>query len=1233
MSLAGNKTTYRKLLRKKLDISEVENLLAPAQFHDWQAAYSSLTRIANKFKLHDFLADLFPTLFTILENAAYPDRALINLERFIERSENRLELLQSFQGESRTIELLITLFSGSQFLSEILLLHPEFFELIKDSRSLSSPKSKEQLFLQAQEMTSHHSDSADQLDALRQFQRLEILRIGAGDLTNLIDLQLVVAQLSDLADALIEHCLRIVAANLNLPTDGFAVIALGKLGGRELNYSSDIDLLFLCREDSRERQRLGEKLVGELTRSTEYGFLYRVDVSLRPWGTSGKLVPTLDEHIHYLKRQARLWEKQAMLKARFVAGDDSPGNEFLRESKPLIFDLAKQPLQESIYGMKARIEQQLNQKGQGWGEVKSGVGSIRDVEFLTQYLQLLHGAKHPEIRSRNTLDALDRLASCQILPIHEYRVLADGYTFLRTVEHHLQIMHYWQTHSLPKDSRELNYLARRLGFQGLDMGKQLMQRYQQHRDAIRSIYLHYLGNEKVRKQTGYSPSLFDSDHSAHISRMDRSYPETFSDDEIRRHAELVEQLSDERLVAMDAAPLENDAWRITIVAYDYFGELSIICGLLFVYGLNIIDGNIFTYEPAEDVESGKKFSSQIKYQGEQLPHSQRVTGRRKIVDVFTVQPVSGKIAPGLWEEYREELSQLLRLLRLKHYSEAQGYLARRVAGAIPKYVPAAEKLLPVEIEIDNSVSMNYTLLRIDAPDTIGFLYEFTNALTLNGIYISRVMVSSFGHRVHDTLFVTDGKGQKITDPRVQHQLRVATVLVKHFTHLLPRSSNPESALLHFRELISRLFASPDWQIRLVSLERPEVLNALVKLLGVSDFLWDDFLRMQHENLFPVIRDPEKLKTAKSKTALRKELAENLEVAGDNTAKRSILNEFKDREIFRIDMRYILGHTGDFRKFSRELSALAEVVVEAAYQICLNQLVKRFGRPKLEDKKKCRAALCAMGKFGGRELGFASDIELLFIYEGKGQTSGKKKINNAEFFEKLVEEFTRTIKTKHEGIFEVDLQLRPYGKAGSKAVSLESFEKYFSPKGAAWEYERQALVKLRPVAGDQHLGKRLTSLRDRFLYENKSYDITAMRAIRERQMRELVAGGTINAKFSSGGLVDLEYLVQALQIMHGHKHPSLKNPNTHKALAALLEQKIISEADYQQLNKAHLFLRRLIEALRMVRGSAKELNVPPPDSQEFAFLAKRLDYDDPVQLWNDIMNYTNAVQRINRRVLR
>ena len=579
-----------------------------------------------------------------------------------------------------------------------------------------------------------------------------------------------------------------------------------------------------------------------------------------------------------------------------------------------------------------------------------------------------------------------------------------------------------------------------------------------------------------------------------------------------------------------------------MVAYDYLGELSAIGGLLFAHGYNIIDGQVFTYEP----ESGGKSDGRI---GKPSEGQDQVSKARKIVDVFTVR--STRTTPeaedkGQWLSYAANLAALLRMLRSRRQQEAQGELVKRIAVALPVLAGATPTLQPVDIEIDNQQSDRYTILRIDAPDTAGFLYEFTNALALNGVHIAQVSVASIGSRVHDVLYVTDEQGRKITDPNKQRELRAATVLVKHFTHLLPHSSNPEAALQHFNEYLGELFRRPSWPDELASLERPEVLGALARLLGVSEFLWDDFLRMQYANLFPVVEDVDALSSAKSKTQLTAELAEGLAAATDGQARRERLNAFKDREMFRIDMRHILGHVSEFGQFSAELTDLAETVVTGATELALDELRAQYGQPLTDTGATVPLAVCVLGKSGGYELGYASDIEVMFVYGGAGQTSGPRVVSATEFYDKLVTEFSRSIWARREGIFQIDLDLRPYGSAGSLAVSLDSFRRYFALGGPAWSYERQALIKLRAVAGDEALSNEVESLRDSVVYSGAAFDVSAMRAMRERQLRHLITPGTINAKFSPGALVDLEYTVQGLQMTHGREHLEIRLTNTQAA---------------------------------------------------------------------------------------
>ncbi len=1201
-----------------------QQALSTIAFANPKAAYHALERTLLTCDDREVVFRALSHLSAALSTSADPDRVLVNLERFIATATEQRALWDALAATPRPMEILATLFAGSQFLTEILLRHPEYFWQLMERRYLARSKDREQLYHEARVLLDTQPTIEDKLNALRRYQRRELLRIGASDMFALLDLPSITSQLSRLADSLVRISLELAAEQTGMSSGGFAVIGLGKLGGEELNYSSDIDLLFVTDGDPSAHQRLGERLIDVLSRVTMDGFLYRVDMRLRPWGRSGLLVSSLRGYVNYMHQYAHAWEKQALLKARFVAGDEQVGAAFLSQADEILLEIGNsRGLCIDIHTMKQRTEAFLRAQDRGWGEVKLGVGSIRDVEFVTQYLQLAYGSSQPHLYCSNTLKALHRLAAAGLLSAEDHCVLANGYIFLRTIEHYLQIMEYRQTSTLPRDAKALQYLAKRLGFSGEKAGAQFLLRYEQHSAAIRRVYQEFLEGEHMRASRPFCTTGSAGDVDRHVARMDVSYSNVFNRAEIARHAALAEMLSDENLVEIDVQPIEQGRWRVTIVAYDYPGELSLICGLLFVYGFSILDGYVFTYEPLPDeYPTGKTL----------LPE-QRSDTPKKIVDVFTVEPMRGDGGPELWNRYRDDLAALLRMMRAGERRKARGELAKRAAAIMRDTDAMAPTLYPVEIEIDNTSSSRYTVLTIETSDTPGFLYEFSNALALNRIYIARVIVSSVGNRVRDILYVTDEYGQKITTPEKQRELRAATVLIKHFTHLLPRSPDPKTALLHFREFLAQLFMRPNWPDELASLERHDVLDALARLLGVSEFLWDDFLRMQYANLFPVVRNVDALTTARSREQLREMLHRELKAVSDYAARREALNAFKDREMFRVDMRHILGHITEFGQFSSELSDLAEVVVEAAVQLCEDELRARFGVPLRVDGQLAQLCVCALGKLGGRELGFASDIELMFIFQGSGQTSGPQFISTAEYYERLVQLFVATISARREGTFHIDLQLRPYGKHGSMAVPLEAFRRYFAPDGEAWAYERQALVKLRPLFGDPALAQEIITLRDAYVYHGEPFDVTAMRAMRERQIRHLVTGGTLNAKFSPGGLVDLEYLVQALQINHGADNPALRETNTGRALNALKDAGILSTEQYTRLREALIFLRRLINALRVVRGNARDLTVPPADSEEFAFLARRLGYGNNfAQLRQDLLHHTTNVQDLVRRLL-
>jgi [glutamine synthetase] adenylyltransferase / [glutamine synthetase]-adenylyl-L-tyrosine phosphorylase len=317
------------------------------------------------------------------------------------------------------------------------------------------------------------------------------------------------------------------------------------------------------------------------------------------------------------------------------------------------------------------------------------------------------------------------------------------------------------------------------------------------------------------------------------------------------------------------------------------------------------------------------------------------------------------------------------------------------------------------------------------------------------------------------------------------------------------------------------------------------------------------------------------------------------------------------------MRNVLGHCRPFGTFSKELTELAELVVSKALQLAWQQLVPEYGQPVCADGvTPCLWTVAGLGKFGGVEMGFASDIELMLIFAEAGRTDGANSIPNAAFFDQMVNVVASGIIAPQDGIFHVDLRMRPFGQAGSGAVSLHDFENYYAVDGPAWPYERQALVKLRCVAGDSQFRVLVTAASHRAIYSTGQFDFPAMRAMRERQIRQLVHGGAINVKLSDGGIVDCEYAVQAMQITFGDESMTLRHPNTLQALNEAAHQGLVDPAHLVSIERAYVFLRELIDCLRMVRGNAKDLTPPTPGTREWKMLAHRMksihDSDVPLE---------------------
>ncbi|MCP9465294.1 MAG: hypothetical protein NNA25_10940 [Nitrospira sp.] len=693
-----------------------------------------------------------------------------------------------------------------------------------------------------------------------------------------------------------------------------------------------------------------------------------------------------------------------------------------------------------------------------------------------------------------------------------------------------------------------------------------------------------------------------------LDRMDPDYFFRFEPSTIARHIGMIAQLTPDHPCEVTIEDRAGAQIAVTIVAYDYFSEFAVICGLLSAFGLNIEEGRIYTFaeRPVAQPPRGR-----VDAESRLRQKARPGLTRKKIVDVFLVQPQPG-VSFGSNERHRfiATLTDLLKRLDAGQFAETRQAVNRQLVERLSKRRSSFSGLLhTVHITFDNSRSPTDTVMDIQSDDTPAFLYAFANALAMRNIYVSKAQVENVGHKIHDRFFVRNRYGHKLLDHTEQEQLRITATLIKQFTHALTWAPNPARALDSFDQFLDLIVKNQGKGARkaLSFVSDKKSLPLLARLLGASDFLWEDFLRRQYDNLLPLLQNYRDEPLIKPPAVLRKELNAAVDKAKTDEAKKVALNQFKDRELFRIDMKHIVDPSTSLPDFSLAISQLAEVIVERALFDCQVKLNRLYGLPQLADKTPCPFAIFGAGKFGGREMGYASDIEVLFVYGGPGRTRGNQPLDNSEYFERLVQELLQRVEAKREGIFHLDVRLRPHGEKGSLANTYDEICSYYHPGGLAAPFERQALIKLRFVAGDTTLGKQVETHRDRYVYSGAPWDLTAALELRRQQIAQLVKPGQVNLKHSHGGIVTIEYAVQYLQLMHGHKDPRLRTPNTLQALAALVDSGFIPRQTGEELRKAYLFLRLLIDGLRMVRGNTRDLVLPPPGSDEFVFLARRVGY--------------------------
>jgi glutamate-ammonia-ligase adenylyltransferase len=449
-------------------------------------------------------ADVVEIVEACLRSAS-PDDAVRNLERYLENTSPSV-FVRTMVAARPVLNLVATLFGTSQHLSDILARQPGLAYWLMEQRTWDAPDDVESYEAWLVREIEPFLTVEAKLNAVRRTHRQALLKVGALDLMGGAPVEEVTRRLSDLADACARVVLDIVydeVAEDDTHPRGLAVIAMGKLGGRELNYSSDVDLIFVS-DDTDDATiefytRIARRFTDAVNVLTEEGYLYRVDLRLRPDGKAGPLVNPESALRIYYENRGRPWEFQALLKARPIAGDLVLGARVLENLGKLVYTpaLPYSPL-EAVGAMREQIKDHLSSTQRGYN-IKLMAGGIRDIEFVAQASQLMHGHRHPELQTPNTLAVLGQVRRLELLRSWDVDNLAAAYRFFRLVEHRLQMMHQIQTHTLPASDEEAALLARRVsaGSLGSYTTESFVETLSRHLNNVRNFADSFFAGEPV----------------------------------------------------------------------------------------------------------------------------------------------------------------------------------------------------------------------------------------------------------------------------------------------------------------------------------------------------------------------------------------------------------------------------------------------------------------------------------------------------------------------------------------------------------------------------------------------------------------------------------------------------------------------------------------------------------------------------------------------------------------
>jgi glutamate-ammonia-ligase adenylyltransferase len=1054
-----------------------------------------------------------PVFLESLGRCADPDTALGSLTRLL-AADRHPEVLRATLAASQPLRgRLLGVLGVSSALGDFLARHPASWHGLDefDTDELAA----EPAYLRRALLAAVGADAAEDApraaltgypaaDALRVAYRQGLLQITARDVAGAAPMAEVSRQLADLAGATLDAALAVARAEL--PADAapcrLAVVGMGKCGARELNYVSDVDVVFVAapgrlpngtEADEYEALRTATQLASALMRLcgevTAEGSIWQVDAALRPEGKSGPLVRTLASHAAYYHRWAKTWEFQALLKARPVAGDLELGAAYTAMVSPLIWSAVERDrFVEDVRAMRRRVVDHAKQslrtapeKASVDRELKLGPGGLRDIEFAIQLLQLVHGRGDESLRRRSTLDALEALGAGGYVGRQDAQQLAEAYEFLRTVEHRIQLFRLERTHLMPSDEAALRRIGRSLGY-STDPAGQLRTVWQGHARVVRQLH------EKLF----YRPIL------STVARLDTA--------DVRLSAPVPG--TEEEEAAADGArggagARQNEPGRLSTQAAK--SRLTALG-----YG-----------DPAGALTNINALTAGL---------SRRAAIQRTLLPVFL-------------EWFGDAADPDAGLLAFRRLSDA--------LGSTPWYLRS----------LRDEGETAYRLARLLA----------------SGGYLPDLLM-----RAPDAV-------AQLSGPLLRLPARQA--LATELSALVKRAPDAPHAVAAVR-----------------AVRRRELLRiAAADVLGQLSEAWHEAQRGAAAHLLdataaaapaldgaelgspPAALGPLATATAGVPDASAASAAALVATGGGGDAHPVVELLTDSPEGARVDA---LG---------RALTDVTAATVQGALEAVL------AFRPE-GDEPPPRFAVIGMGRFGGGELGYGSDADVLFVYE-PAPGADEQAASTAAFA--IATELRALLQTPStDPPLLIDADLRPEGRQGPLVRTLASYAAYYGRWSNGWE--AQALLRAAPIAGDADLGARFVAAIDPLRYPESGptdAEVREIRRLKARMESERLPRGAdraLHTKLGPGGLSDVEWIVQLLQLRHGAALPALRSTGTRATLEAAARAGLLGPEDAALLDEAWTHTSLLRNGITIVRGRPGDQ--VPTDARELAGIARYLGED-------------------------